>query len=361
MYSVKRLTEKIQSKITGWEIGKPLFGDPRYHEHPLDKENFQKIPPGEDSRRICYVDGGNLSIFNSPSIVVHLTRVGYCIYDGNKKINTETRPYKTFYSIATSFKKNNDLYFQTELLPIDEAPEGLLPREKDLVFYSYDQTLKQGQTRASLYSIALAGRVFAEWSLSRYLIENKLESGDVLVRDGSLQTTITGEADYANEAYNAALEKDVSFTGLAKTSTLYTDSGLPLFSALSILAKRSRIQSPWVYYPIVDIQAPDHRARMYAVHLHPRSKHVFRYEVLKDQPPEQDLDIIRVLSGNARDIAFPGYPYGLIEADRISRVRHEEVESLKIQLFSQISGAGGWDDLEALLCSTNAHEVLDSI
>jgi len=348
--------------MKNWELGKPRFGDPRYYEHAFDEKNFKSFKVLETDQRICYVDGGNLQIISSPSVMLNLTRVGFCIYDGRKKIQPQNiGPSTAFFTITTSYRKDGDLYFRNELQPIGDVEPGLLPDEEDLVFYSFDQTLKQGQRMASLYSIALAARVFAEWSLSKYLAENLLGDGDILVRDGSLQTTITGEADYANAAYKTALDNNVHFTGLSKTSTLYTDTGMPLFSAISILSKRCKIQSPWVYHSIVDVEAPDHRARMYAVNLHPQSKHVFRFEVLKDQDPAYDLDIINVLAANARDIAFPGYPYGLIEADRVARVRHEEVDPLKIQILSEVSRLGVWDELESFLHTTDAHEFLDSI
>jgi hypothetical protein len=362
LISIKSLAKRIHKKFENWEIGKPFFKDPRYHEQLFDEKNFHHFTASSDSQRICFVDGGNLSIINSPSVVVHLTRVGFCIYEGKTKVKQAiVQPQNTFYTIATSFKKNNDLYFQDEIIPVGQTEIDMLPDQKDLVFYSYDQSLKQGERRASLYSIALAARAFAEWSLSRYLIENELSEDDILVRDGSLQTTITGESAYANMAYQAALNKGVKFTGLSKTSTLYTDSGMPLFSAISILGNRNNVRTPWFYYPIVDIKAPDHRARMYAVKLHTQSKHVFRFEVLKDQEENRDSEIIKVLAGNAKDIAFPGYPYGLIEVDRISRVRQEEIDPLTIQIFSEISNLGTWEELEAFLRSTDAHDVLDSI
>ena len=362
MNSVHRLAKTLQSKMLNWELGKPRFSDPRYYEHSFDVNCFSEFAAPDTSQRICYVDGGNLSVFSSPSVMLSLTRVGFCIYEGRKKVQPKNfHSNTTFFTITTSFRKDGDLYFRNELQPTTEPAPGMLPDEKDLIFYSFDQTLKQGQRMASLYSISLAARAFAEWSLSKYLIENVLLEEDILVRDGSLQTTITGEADYANRAYRAALANNIRFTGLSKTSTLYTDTGMPLFSAISILSKRNHIGLPWYYYPIVDIEAPDHRARMYAVNLHTKSKHVFRFEILKDQDPAYDPDILKVLAANSKDIAFPGYPYGLIEADRVARVRHEEVDSLKIQILSEISRLGVWDELESFLRATDAHEFLDSI
>ena len=56
-----------------------------------------------------------------------------------------------------------------------------------------------------------------------------------------------------------------------------------------------------------------------------------------------------------------GYPYGLIEADRIARVRDEEIEPFRIQLLSALSGLGSWSELEAFIHATDAHSVIDEI
>ena len=175
---------------------------------------------------------------------------------------------------------------------------------------------------------------------------------------------MTGESKYANKAYEAALRKKVLFSGLAKTSSLFTDSGMPLFSAVSLMANRNELNKKrWYYHPIVDIKAPDHKAVMLAVKLHPRSKHVFRFEILNSQAEEMhDFNkVVGLLARNASDLTFPGYPYGLIEADRLARVRDEEVEPFRIQLLSALSGLGSWRELEAFIHATDAHSVIDEI
>ena len=115
--------------------------------------------------------------------------------------------------------------------------------------------------------------------------------------------------------------------------------------------------------PIVDVKAPDHKAVMLAVKLHPRSKHVFRFEILNSQAEEMRNfnGIVGLLARNASDLTFPGYPYGLIEADRIARVRDEEVEPFRIQLLSALSGLGAWRELEAFIHAMDAHSVIDGI
>jgi hypothetical protein len=239
-----------------------------------------------------------------------------------------------------------------------------LPDEVDLVFNSFDRTLTEGRRRAPLSRVATVSRAFTEWKLASEIIDKELVAGDMLVRDGSLQTQISGESKYSNMAYDKALSKDVIFTGLAKTSTLFTDTGMPLFSSIAILANRNGLgEDRWYYYPIADIRVPDHRAYMFAVKLHPRSKHVFRFEILRDQAKKMDdFDtVISKLAHNANDLTFPGYPYGLIEADRVARVRQEEVKPLLVQLLSAVSGLGVWEELDAFLKTMDAHRVIDDV
>lgn len=288
------------------------------------------------------------------------------MYTGNERSETTELPFKIdFVTVATARRDVDEITYYVEFVPLDDSMRELLPDEDDLVFDSFDRTLMEGRRRASLTRVATAARVFAEWKLSSILSERILDSGDILVRDGSLQTQITGESEYANRAYEAALEQNVIFTGLAKTSTLFTDSGMPLFAAIAILANRNELgDRSWIYHPIVEINAPDHRAEMYGVKLHPRSRHVFRFEILKDQAEmleEGSMSVIGALAANASDLAFPGYPYGLIEADRISRVREEEIEPLEMQLLSSLSSLGAWPSLEAFLRVVDAHQIINEI
>lgn len=362
MLDLNEIAERIREKMDKWELGTPFFADSRYHSVRLSVEHFHEFESSLNSAKTCYVDGGTLNLVNSPSVVIQLNRVGFCIYENNERVEPRNiRPSVNFFTVASTFRKGAEIYYAVELFPVDELARSFLPSEDDLVFHSFDQTLREGQRWASLNRAASSARVFSEWGLSTYLIQKELNERDVLIRDGSLQTQITGEANYANLAYGAALKKRVQVAGLAKTSTLYTDTGMPLFSAISILANQSKVNPPWFYAPIVDIQASDHRARMYAVKLHKDSKHVFRLEVLKDQPQYNDLSLIKGLAFNSQDLTFPGYPYGLIEADRVSRVRHEEVEPMRMQILSAITRKGVWDELEAFLKTVDAHEVLNEI
>lgn len=357
--------EKCSARLREWPLGDPIFADPRYHSQKLNLDNFHEFDVYSKDVRVCYVDGGNTEIINSPGFVIHLTRVAYCIFMDNQQVRDLRIPQvMDFFTVAYAEEKNRDIAYSVELYPLSQMEASVLPEKDDLVFDSFDTTLMEGRRRASLSKAATASRVFAEWKLAEELCRSELKSGDILVRDGSLQSQITGESKYSNKAYSEASKRDVIFSGLAKTSTLFTSSGMPLFSAISLLAKRNELEkSQWFYHPIVEINAPDHKAVMMAVKLHPSSKHVFRYEILKPQVEKiEDLsEIVSKISNTANDLTFPGYPYGLIEADRLGRVRDEEIEPLQIQLFSAISEQRAWSELESFMSAVDAHKVIDEI
>jgi hypothetical protein len=65
------------------------------------------------------------------------------------------------------------------------------------------------------------------------------------------------------------------------------------------------------------------------------------------------------LLANSKDISFPGYPYGLIIADRFARVSNNEKAYLRTLFFSK---AGGKTEmLVNETASINSHNILDSI
>jgi hypothetical protein len=75
---------------------------------------------------------------------------------------------------------------------------------------------------------------------------------------------------------------------------------------------------------------------------------------------EEDFGIITsALASNSKDISFPGYPYGLIDADSFARVSGDEVDKYQVPLVSEISKLGKWKKVSRHICSGDAHSVLD--
>ncbi|MFB6199017.1 MAG: hypothetical protein ABEI52_12245, partial [Halobacteriaceae archaeon] len=58
------------------------------------------------------------------------------------------------------------------------------------------------------------------------------------------------------------------------------------------------------------------------------------------------------------DPVFPGYPYGLIEADRLARVSHDEAAAKRTRLQSAFGK--DWERVEKRLHTRDAHDILDS-
>ena len=72
-------------------------------------------------------------------------------------------------------------------------------------------------------------------------------------------------------------------------------------------------------------------------------------------------EILNQLCVNSCDVSFPGYPYGLIDADDNARVRGEDVQMYKILLLSEVSKLGSWPKFSRQIQSTDAHDVLNTL
>ena len=51
-------------------------------------------------------------------------------------------------------------------------------------------------------------RRFAEWKITERVIDLELESDDIIIRDGSLQTSHKNEYKYVEDVFRKAMEKD---------------------------------------------------------------------------------------------------------------------------------------------------------
>jgi len=367
MLPIQRVIDQINNKITQLPIGQPHFADERYSPYEFSKDYFYKIEDIKCENTLAFVDGGNAPIYDSSNIAVHLSRIYFNLFCNGERKNPKHLPQKIeFYTICYATAENNQIFYETEIVPIKSEWTNFLPDATHLKFYSFDQTLMTGAFRIPISRIAETSRRFAEWKMASLLIDQELEAGDVVVRDGTLQTTVTNERIYSNESIAKAIEKDVMLVGLAKTSTLFTTTGYPLFAAIAeIVEETGLVDESWYYHPIVDIDQPDHRAEMYAVRLNPASDYVFRLEFLKEQTLKKDLEeidrYISALSKNARDPAFPGYPYGLIDADLFARVTGTEKMGQNLQFLSCASSSGILARLKKCLNTTDAHDVLNKL
>lgn len=364
---IHKVVKNLEERLSEVPVGSPHFADPRYEPVELCKENFHPVEDIDTDRTVCFVDGGYAPIVSAPNFTVGLVRVDFCKFKGQRRKTPHSIPRRVMtYVICCAKAKRDTIFYETEFVPLKDEWEKYLPQASDLRFSSFDESLRFGRQRVPIERAAASARVFMEWSFATHLIADELERDDILVKDGSLQTMVTNEVTYAELAYSNAIRKGIVFTGLSKSSRLFTSTGHPLFSAIDELSRSTPLQnSSWFYHPIVKITHPDHRAEMYAVKLHNVSEYVFRFEILRDQfgkmSKEDTESIIGALAVNSHDICFPGYPYGLIEADRFSRVTHHERSMQEVQFKSASASDGIWNDLSKHLKCINAHSILDEI
>jgi hypothetical protein len=365
---IHRIVEALEKVIVDTPLGQPSFGDERYSPFELKVERFFPLPKRMTSGKIAFVDGGSAELLSAPNLAIGLNRIYFGLFRGDQRLEPVRLPSKIdFFTACYATVRSNHISYKTELVPVKEELLDFLPDKNDLEFNSFDQSLMTGFQRVAINRILNVARAFAEWRFSKWIIEVELEKGDVLVRDGTLQTFVTNESKYSNATYEAALEKGVYLTSISKTSTLFTDTGQPLFPSIQILSENSTLKDlPWYYYPIVDITHPDHKAEMFAVKLHENSEHVFRFEVLKDQITKHNLGEVELLlsslAANSRDIGFPGYPYGLIDADRFARISMNEKAGYEFQFRAILSTQKHlWEKISKHLRASDAHDILNQL
>lgn len=366
--AISNLMEELDRYIPDMDFGQPYFRDPRYTPYPLDPKNFKELDNDRIARKVCYVDGGNLEIFGGANFSVQYNRLYFCIFDEqNKRVHPRKTPSKIeFFSATFAKQKSNELKYNTIIVPVSFIPKGIIPQVSDLEFNSMDKTLCFGIQRANISHVGSMARRFSEWSFAAAILENELSVGDILVRDGSLQTAITNESKYSDLTYEMAEETKVILTGLSKTSRLFTSTGLSLLGAIAELAALNGLQQKaWYYHPVVHNIHPDHKAVIFVVKLHSAAVYTFRYEIFREQAEnmsqEEIMSVMASLSYNSRDLAFPGYPYGLIESDRNARVAYKELEGLRTLFFSEISKRKKWQKFARHIRTQDAHSILNEI
>lgn len=361
----RKIIENLDRNIEEHDLGSPFFSEPRYKTFPLSKENFKPIKEVETDRKIAFVDGGNQEALGAPNFSIQINRLCFNVFKAQSRVIKSSLPARVeFFSATRSSFHDGEIFYDTSIFPLNEEFKDLLPEESDLSFNSFDRTVTIGTQRADISRVASIARRFAEWKYASHVVEEELEKGDVIVMDGTLQTGFTNEYKYSNVLYNAARDKGVIVTGLSKTSSLFTDTGLSLLGAVRKLAEDNNMHSAW-RFPVAEAMTTDHEAIIFVIKLHPRAERVFRYEIYREQFLELSEDevneILSQLMKNSQDVSFPGYPYGLVDADRFARVRDDEVEGYQILLLSEISKQGKWSKFARHIRAVDAHSVLNML
>lgn len=205
----------------------------------------------------------------------------------------------------------------------EDAEDGMNENEDDAPPDTRRPTTDHNRSR--MMSVP---RAFAEWKMAAAVVQRELGEGDVIVLDGTLQTGYGGEARLADALYGQARRRGVIVCALAKTTTMMGPGGIPVLYAAQEAARKAGHRT-W-YMPLARrASGGDGSGFTLAVRLHRHSRFTYRFEVLRDQYDSlvdagKLGDVIGSIAANSGDPSFPGYPYGLVSADRHARVRSTE-------------------------------------
>ena len=320
----------------------PKFSGRGYRAHKIDARNFHDIKERADGKKIAFVDGGNAEILGSGNFSLSLIRSSCIICKDNKRVMVKKLEEVAF---TQAINIENEIFYKTSFS--DSKNSFTLG---DIILSSYDRTLMVGAGRVKISRVPGAIRRFLELTIAKTVSDNRL--ADMIVLDGDLQSTMTNENTYLNQLYESCTRNNVILTALSKTSSIFTDNG----NLLSVVLNSIGPNTMWFYYPVAEVNDKNHRAEIMFVKFHEKSKHVFRFEIFNAQASKSE-ETVCSLAGNCKDPIFMGYPYGLVEADKIARVSNQEKDSLKTMFLVKLKNK----NIEKYLSTVSAHEILDKI
>ncbi len=306
------------------------FSDRKYRAIAFSKENYHAIGKGT-GRTLLFADGGNCEVITAPGMALHMIRNAAVVVKGNKMVASRKRE---FYAVASS-----------------EEKDGIRKIAATIYSGSEPETIEGKATSPEAFCDSL--RKASEIKFAIEMIEGIVNDG-MVVLDGTLEAVNDMEKRHFDELYYAAEKKGVTIAALAKTTSIITDKGSPFAAMLNARGP----EKEWFYHPIAEINSEYHIAEMLFAKLHEKSNHVFRTEVCKMQK-ERISEVVAELKENARELTFPGYPYGLIIADRLARVSEKEADYLKAKMFA--AAGSKWKNVKRSMAAVDAHEILDNM
>lgn len=292
---------------------------------PIKDEFFKTVVPVSGGK-LGFVDAGSGLLLEGAGACVGFVRTYGCVWKEKKERILDER----FVVVVARGERHLEATIFTK--------EGNLTNQ--LQFDAFDPRISLQGKRAYPRDVLSVVRTWLELVMVERLCP-KVGVGGVVVRDGDL--SVRGELleEVMENIKSVAKSLNVLVLGIAKTSTTLTDSGK---SASLVLMERGP-KGLWVFDAGQDVCF---------IKLHARSKFVFRCDILGD------LSLLHPALGSlaetAIDPVFLGYPYGLLDADRLAQVTKQEEEQLRLQFA--IKSKERFGQLER---STSAHGILDSL
>ena len=309
--------------------------EPLLLDKNLDGLSFKIIEEVEPSGRVVAVDGGSATVVKGRSFLIGVYRVGAVIYLKGERIEERIVPLKL------------------EIISKANLSEMYLSAFREL-------TGEEPSEAPGMDKILDRLRSFSEWRLASEMLK-ELESGDILLIDGSLKASIAPPYNFLLQFTQKAKDKGVHLVGVTKTCTLYWGDKAPLIPAVMKRGEKFCPNSKW-FCQLSDEQlhtsGSSYFGKLFVAKLKASSGFGFRIDVNRFDPVEAHT-IFSFLSHLSGDPAFLGYPYPLAAVHNISRITRSEIEDIRYKLQSRAFEKGisttDWD-----LLFTDFHEILNA-
>ncbi len=275
--------------------------------------SLEKLPT------MVFIDGGLGELFSSSDFCLQVIRVSSVLYKNKRRVK---HVLKEFFVLLDY----NGGEVRVQFFGGDEHLKQRIQEKLGDVVQKDHDLLTVGNSIMQLAETLEIGTVL-----------EGLEGEDVIVRDGSLELLF----EHFPELQEKAKEKNVFVAGFCKTTSIRTTQGQSAGFVLQNLAE----QKKWFY---------NLTRNVFFTKLNIHSQYVFRCDVVVPH-----YHLFDALASHAGDPTFLGYPYGLIEADRVARVSNQETAFIRKKLKMHLGKDAR--ELQTVLTSSTAHEVLDQM
>lgn len=311
-----------------------LLSKTEYSLMPIEKENWRKLDASPNAA-IAFVDGGNSLLLQTPTAELHKIRGAIAVVV-DKKLAKAVQ--KEGLLIAKAIVENGEIKYEATLT---ESSFG-----NKIEHLQFPEVANHERPLGKMAELC---RKQCELHLAREAIR-ELDGDKYIVLDGTLEAVTEREKEELKALANAAAANNAILGSVAKTCSLLADSGESVISAVE------KISPEEGYALIAEGKGERHRAAIAIARLNSSSKHLFRIEAANEK---EIMQLANALLPQANDLAFPGYPYGLVMADRLARVGKSETELIQAKILATAKG----ETLEMLRNrkAMDAHTIIDGM
>ncbi len=353
LFKMENLFNKITEQLIERNSTHAFCNNVNLDSIPFSNDKFIKVEYSKsNSKKLAFIDGGNIEIIGNNNFSLQLMRVYYNIYQDKKKIKDEKQEFIVL--ITTKANSNNKQIYHVEVYT---------QRENQLVDTIELPTKDNGFKQKPDSIISKIRRLYEIKIIKN--ISGNLEKEDIVTMDGSLETKFEKEKIIMNSIIKICNEKKIMLCAINKTSSLTTNSGTNLIGYINSISNESDKNQKWFYYPLYVYKNEQEYYNIKTIaKLHTKSQYAFLIETIsnnKDNNISNELlsNITTSLSQTSKDPIFLGYPYGLIDADQNARCTENEKRYLQTRFL--LLNKQNNIKLRCLLNSGNAHSILDSI